>query len=44
MRFLADRTPNHNIERMISVMLASHLLEKKTDKGVIVYVPKGTPP
>lgn len=43
MRFLAERTPNHNIERMISVMIAAKLLEKKNDKGVVAYVPQGQP-
>lgn len=44
MLFLSERTPNHNIERMIGVMIAAKLFERKTEKGVVVYVPQGKPP
>src|SRR6185436_17744625 len=43
MRFLSERTPNHNIERMINVMIAAHLLERQSVDGVVAYVPRGTP-
>lgn len=41
-RFVSERTPSHNVQKILDVMVAANILERKADAKLgVTYVPRG---